>query len=164
MALDAILFMIFMRQEPRRQRRRQLIQIIQPYDDIPIYERILLFYQNLPQGNEEIFISKYHSFFTCYRNRINSDYTTLSSSSSNSNSSKFPFSLEELNHALLSYGTGDIFQQQYPQTQIQQQQQQQHAHQQDFYPSIISTMTNSLTHRTFSSSSSSNSSLAPQYI
>jgi len=98
-------------------------------------------------------------FLHFYRNRINSDYTTLSSSShinNNSNSSKVPFSFEELNHALLSYDTGDIFQQQYQQPQQQPQQQ-------EFYPSILSTMTNSLTHRTFSSSSSSNSSLAPQY-
>jgi hypothetical protein len=94
------------------------------------------------------------------RNRINSDYTTLSSShiNNNSDSSKVPFSFEELNHVLLSYDTGDIFQQQYQQPQQQPQQQE------EFYPSILSTMTNSLTHRTFSSSSSSNSSLAPQYI
>ncbi|UJR30771.1 hypothetical protein I4U23_018291 [Adineta vaga] len=91
------------------------------------------------------------------RNRLNSDHVTLSSSShlvNNSTSSKLPFTFEELNQALLSYDIDEIFHQ-------QQQQTQQH---QDFYPSILSTMTNSLTHRTFSSSSSSNSSLAPQYI
>ncbi|CAF1479407.1 unnamed protein product [Adineta steineri] len=87
------------------------------------------------------------------RNRINSDYATLSSShiiNNNSSSSKVPFTFEELNRALLSCDTDDIFQ------QAQEKQ--------DFYPSILSTMTNSLTHRTFSSSSSSNSSLTPQYL
>ncbi|CAF0849542.1 unnamed protein product [Adineta ricciae] len=99
------------------------------------------------------------------RNRINSDFTALSSSSSSSShlinnltSSKLPFTFEELNQALLSCDTDDIF---HHQPQQQQQQTQQH---QEFYPSILSTMTNSLTHRTFSSLSSSNSSLAPQYI
>jgi hypothetical protein len=59
--------------------------------------------------------------------------------------------MEELNRALLSYDTGDVF-------QTQQQQQQQ------TYPSILPPLTNTFTCRTFSSSSSSNSSLTPQYI
>jgi hypothetical protein len=81
------------------------------------------------------------------RNRINSDYTTHSEQSS-----KFPFTFEELNRALLSYDTGDIFQQEQPQVQPQT------------YPSILPPITNTLTCRTFSLSSSSNSSLTPQYI
>ncbi len=83
-------------------------------------------------------------FLSIYRNRINSDYTIYSDQSRNS--SKFPFSFEELNRALLSYDTGDVFQQQ-------------------TYPSILSTIPDTLTRRTLSSSSSSNSSsLIPQYI
>ncbi|CAF1259468.1 unnamed protein product [Rotaria sordida] len=92
------------------------------------------------------------------RNRITSDYTTLSPSHiiTNLNSSKTPFSFQELNRALLSYNdNSDLIQQQY---------QQQHQQKHEFYSSILSTMTNSLTHRTFSSSSSSNSSVAPQYV
>jgi hypothetical protein len=79
-----------------------------------------------------------------HRNRINSDYTTYSEQSHNS--SKSPFSFEELNRALLSFDTSDVFQQQ----------------QQQIYPSILPTITN--TRRTFSLSSSSNCSLTPQYI
>ena len=84
-----------------------------------------------------------------YRNRFHSDYVTHSEQSS-----KFPFTFEELNRALLSYDTGDVF----PREQTQEQQQQQTS------PSIFPPLTNSLTCRTFSSSSSSNSSLTPQYI
>ncbi|CAF1225366.1 unnamed protein product [Adineta steineri] len=80
------------------------------------------------------------------RNRMNSDYTTYSDQSHNS--SKFPFSFEELNQALLSYDTGDVFQQQ----------------NQQIYPSILSPIADTFTRRTFSLSSSSNSSLIPQYI
>lgn len=85
------------------------------------------------------------------RNRFNSDYVTHSEQSS-----KLPWTLEELNRALLSYETGDVFQQE--QIPILQQTEQQ------TYPSLISSLANSLTCRTFSSSSSSNSSLTPQYI
>ncbi|CAF0786279.1 unnamed protein product [Adineta steineri] len=80
------------------------------------------------------------------RNRMNSDYTTYSDQSHNS--SKFPFSFEALNQALLSYDTGDVFQQQ----------------NQQIYPSILSPIADTFTRRTFSLSSSSNSSLIPQYI
>jgi hypothetical protein len=86
----------------------------------------------------------------CHRNRINSDYITHSEQSQNS--SKFPFTFEELNRALLSYDTGDVFQQEQAQPQ------------QQTYPSILPPITNTLTCRTFSLSSSSNSSLTPQYI
>ncbi|CAF1097956.1 unnamed protein product [Rotaria sordida] len=82
------------------------------------------------------------------RNRINSDYTK--SSVQSYNSSKFPFSFEELYHALPSYDTSDVFQ--------HDQQQQQTC------PSVFPIITNTFTRRTFSSSSSSNSSLTPQYI
>jgi hypothetical protein len=76
------------------------------------------------------------------RNRFNSDYITHSEQSHPS--LKFPFSFEELHQALLSYDAGDVFQQEQP-----------------TYPSILP---NTFTCRTFSSSSSSNSSLTPQYI
>ncbi|CAF2401897.1 unnamed protein product [Rotaria sp. Silwood2] len=85
------------------------------------------------------------------RNRINSDYTK--SSVQLYNSSKFPFSFEELNRALPSYDTRDVFQHD-PQQQSQQQ----------TYPSVFPILANTLTRRTFSSSSSSNSSFTPQYI
>jgi hypothetical protein len=141
MVLDVILFMICTKHEQVQ------IPMIQQCDDIPIFELINQ-YQNQQLGikisnEEEKVISSY------FRNRINSDYTTLSSSQTinNFNSSKFPFSFEELNRALIAYDTNDIFQ---PQQQ-----------QEEFSPS---TMTNSLTYRTFSSSSSSNSSLTPQYV
>ncbi|CAF0847740.1 unnamed protein product [Rotaria sp. Silwood1] len=91
---------------------------------------------------------------TTTRNRINSDYTKCSVQSYNS--SKFPFSLEELNRALPSYDTSDVFQ--------HDQQQQQQQSQQQTYPSVFPILTNTLTRRTFSLSSSSNSSLTPQYI
>ncbi|CAF0997093.1 unnamed protein product [Rotaria magnacalcarata] len=101
------------------------------------------------------------------RNRITSDYTALSSSPThiipNINSSKSPFSFQDISRALLSYENSDIIQQQYQQSQkLQQQQHQQHK--QEYYSSILSPMTNSSIYRTFSSSSSSNSSLAPQYV
>lgn len=89
-----------------------------------------------------------------FRNRFSSDYVTHSEQSS-----KFPWTLEELNRALLSFDTGDVFQQEQPMIEIQSQQQQQQT-----YPSMSTSLTNSLTCRTFSSSSSSNSSLTPQYI
>lgn len=85
--------------------------------------------------------------FYSYRNRFHSDYITHSDQSPSS--SKFPFSFEEFNRALLSYETGEVFEQE---------------QQQQTYPSLLPTLTNTLTCRTFSSSSSSNSSLTPQYI
>jgi len=99
------------------------------------------------------------------RNRINSDYTSLPSTriyseqspsmNDNSLSSKLPFPFEQLNRALLSFGTGDTYRQ-------QQQQQQPYIHEsQQFFPPTI---TNTPICRTFSSSSSSNSSLIPQYV
>ncbi|CAF3374985.1 unnamed protein product [Rotaria socialis] len=83
------------------------------------------------------------------RNRFNSDYTksTIQSTSS----SKFPFSFEELNRALVSYdNTSDVFQHEHQQQQT--------------YPSALPIITNTFTRRAFSSSSSSNSSLTTQYI
>jgi hypothetical protein len=87
-------------------------------------------------------------FLLWHRNRINSDYITHSEQSS-----KFPFTFEELNRALLSYDTSDVFQQEQPQGQPQT------------YPSILPPLSNTFTCRTVSlSSSSTNSSLTPQYI
>ncbi|CAF1672404.1 unnamed protein product [Adineta ricciae] len=81
------------------------------------------------------------------RNRMNSDFTTYSDQSHSP--SQFPFTFEELNQALYSYDTSDVF---HGQDQLQ------------IYPSIFSTIPDTFTRCTCSSSSSSNSSLVPQYI
>lgn len=81
-----------------------------------------------------------------------------SSTSENKNdltTSKFPFSLEELNEVLRSFNSDDLFSQQYqairPETE------------EHLASSRLETLTDSAISRAFSSSSS-NSSLAPQYV
>lgn len=171
MVLDAISFMTCTKLEQRA--TAAAMPMISPCDDIPICVLIHL-HRNRRAGKQEwsngIRIN-FTLFSSSNRNRINSDYTTSTSSSSSSSQSKttanataFPFSFEELSEALLSYETDEIFSPQYPQAPQQVQQQQQQHRQEDFYPSRLSAMTDSLTYRAFSSSSSSNSSLAPQYI
>jgi len=110
------------------------------------------------------------------RNRINSDYTNSSSSQTKftstpsptpSSSTKFPFSFEEINALLLSYHTMDeCFPLQYS---TEQQTQQKTPHHQEIqteelFSSRLPALISSQTYRAFSSSSSSNSSLTPQYV
>ena len=116
---------------------------IQLFDAIPIYASI----QSRPNqrlGNVEDWFCfpLNRSFLSLHRNRFHSDdrpYSDqpLTSPSSSSSPSKFPFTFEELSQALLSYDAAEVF-----------------SAEALLYPSLSS----NFTRRTFSSSSSSNSS------